>query len=424
MYKFINQSPYNQNLRCNPDQKIKCKIKLPLQKSVEYRNGDINSNKIHSGKVSNFNNKNPTNISKSSKNTSNNIQNKIINNNKDIPNYNKVSSHIDSNLNNLDLNMCNTLISKRNNNYNNNSLEYITSNSVNGTNNINESLSSLNHLNSNNNNNNQMVNYKLNSTNSEKFIISIDKRILTENSITYNEVVHNIRQYLKRKKQRNLINYNYGNNSINNQNHALENKTLNSCKILNKKAIVNNINKNYEINNINNLDIKTDTDNVSTLSYDRKFSSNEFNNKIVCEEKTIKTKSGTNLKDNLNQSFVHSHQQSFQNTIIANSVLKANFKQTKNNNEIENFQSMNPGVNNIIINSNDNYNNINLNIIKKEKNSEAEKTILIRSNIILIILNKALSKPKPVSLQELEGNMKEAYKKIKEVFLCKLKINI
>lgn len=181
--------------------------------------------------------------------------------------------------------------------------------------------------------NNNPYSKNLNYNSEKNSNIIIQKKILYEYPITYEEVISKIKAYCNKKTL-------FGQRIQNSNVPILENK----------QNVYGNINKdcgNFKKNDQMNLNI---------------------NNNHNFEENIKKKINGNNVKNSIE------HFNTNNNTIFNNSNMK------KSN---ENFTGFNPS--NIIINSNNNYNNINLNIINKERINEAEKNIILKSNIYIFI---------------------------------------
>jgi len=187
-------------------------------------------------------------------------------------------------------------------------------------------MNSAHHISSNYSNNNQ---HKTNNFTSDRITnIIIPKRVLSEFPTTYEEVKAKMNGYCSKK--------------------ILEKQRIQSATHDNKPNEYENINR-------------------DTLAVKKNEQVNNYNiNTHVFDEKIKRKLSNNIVKNPVVEQFNNNNNNFFNNS----GMKKAN----------EHFGAFNP--NNIIINSNNNYNNINLNIINKDRSNEADKNLIPKSNNI------------------------------------------
>lgn len=224
----------------------------------------------------------------------------------------------------------NNMRTNKDSNFNNDSSElkfrdFYPNKTVN-LNHVNDSFMNSVHLSGSNysNNNNYQKSYNYGGEKTTNIIIP--KKVLSEFPITYEEVRAKMKEYYNKKLlQRRIQSANFDNNKPN------ENESFTRDAI--------SLKKNEQVNSCN----------INSQAFEEK----------------IKKKLGNNVAKNP----VVEH---FNNTTGGNIFNNSGLKKAN-----EHFGAFNP--NNIIINSNNNYNNINLNIINKDRNNDADKNLIPKS---------------------------------------------
>jgi len=269
----------------------------------------------------------------SDKNENQDPYNKKSLSNKNLKEKNN-SSNTEYNQKNIDGAYCeNNTRTNKNQNLDNNLSEIkyrdFFPNKTGNLNEINESYMNSVHITSSfYSNNNNYQKSKNNNFSEEKLLnVIIPKKILHDYPITYEEVKAKIKAYYSRK--------------------LLQKQRIQSCSS-------NHDNKPNEFGNIQRdpLSVKKNNDQVNSYN----INSHSF-------EEKIKKKLGNNVAKNPVVEHFNNNCNIFNNT----GLKKPN----------EHFGAFNP--NSIIINSNNNYNNINLNIINKNRTNEADKNLIPKS---------------------------------------------
>ncbi len=267
-YHKINELDYTENYFNMPQYSLAKRLKLDALTDADTLNIDYMLD--HMKNVT----KNEK-ISQEEKEIFEKIQNRIFNNEKNIPQKDAVMQKIENKFNNINnkINNQNMNNNNMNNNNNNNNMNNQNKNyNINNNNMMNNTNKNMNYNNNNNiNNNNMKNNNNMNYNNNNN--INNNNMNNNNNNMNYNYNNNNMKN---NNMNNNNMNYNY-NNNINNNNMKNNNMNYNYNNNINNYNMYNQ-NKNYNINNnMNNNNMNYNNMNNQRLNYSMKSMNNIYN---------------------------------------------------------------------------------------------------------------------------------------------------